>query len=91
MDEDQKMQKMDGSDIMGPPNDVPKIGKQVFLEAIGDQVYVDWPKDGSFQTLVEVQAILMTGLQAIANTMAQQAMMGQRPFPGKPLFSPQRN
>ena len=86
------MESEDNVRVMGPPIGIEtKIGKQLFIEAIGNQTYVDWPKDGSFETLHEIMSLLMVAQQAIINTMAQQTMLEQRSFQGKPAFSPKRN
>jgi len=89
------------TNIMGPPKGMALTGKKIWIEvyraevgpgAISEIIYVDWPKDGSFTSIEEIQATLMNALQALRNMQAQNTGLGQRPFPDqRPSFVPDRN
>jgi hypothetical protein len=89
------------TNIMGPPGAATLTGKKIYIEvyrvetapgAIQEIIYVDWPKDGSFTSIEEIQATLMNALQALRNMQMPNMQLGQRDFPtARPPFVPQRN
>jgi hypothetical protein len=87
--------------IMGPPGGPKLTGKKIYVEVyrvdtapgqIQEIIYVDWPKDGSFTSIEEIQATLMNALQALRNMQMPSTQLGTRPFPTeRPPFVPERN